>query len=263
MLRDASTEDVAPLMGRGTESDESIEELAHRLARLSSELGGAGLCFDDIAAHDSITGTFEEHRWVAMGTLQQRRDALLESAGLEDRDTAVLRALRAAQVIDTGEIDLVAFISADLTIQQRGLLEQVAAIGLPVLSLIHADDSHECAFDDQGCVLPEAWVQRALPIDDDMLHIVDGPQEQATAVLDLLGSVEAVSSFDSVSIGVPDADLLPIFQRVLPEWDVPVHDPAGRPVSNTSIGRLFASVEHFLAHGHAADVATLVASPDH
>lgn len=261
VLRDASTEDVAPLMGRGTESDESIEELAHRLARLSSELGGAGLCFDDIAAHDSITGTFEEHRWVAMGTLQQRRDALLESAGLEDRDTAVLRALRAAQVIDTGEIDLVAFISADLTIQQRGLLEQVAAIGLPVLSLIHADDSHECAFDDQGCVLPEAWVQRALPIDDDMLHIVDGPQEQATAVLDLLGSVEAVSSFDSVSIGVPDADLLPIFQRVLPEWDVPVHDPAGRPVSNTSIGRLFASVEHFLAHGHAADVAPLLRHP--
>ncbi|MCH2147958.1 MAG: PD-(D/E)XK nuclease family protein [Phycisphaerales bacterium] len=260
-LRVSSGELLAPLMGRGTESDESIEELARRLATLSSELGGAGLRFHDVAAHETIAGTYEERRWKAMADLQTARADLLSAAGLEDRDTAVLRAIEASANIDTSEIDLVAFISADLTLQQRGLMERISQSGVPVLSLIHADSAQESAFDSDGCVRPESWLKQAITVDDELLHIVDGPEEQAAMLLDLLGTVDAVTSFDSVSIGVPDTDLLPVVQRVLPEWDVPAHDPAGRAVSSTSIGRLLAAVEQFLAHGHAADIGPLLRHP--
>ncbi|MDG2292038.1 MAG: PD-(D/E)XK nuclease family protein, partial [Phycisphaerales bacterium] len=260
-LQSSSGEALAPLMGRGTESDESIEELARRLAKLSSELGGAGLRFLDVAEHESIIGTFEEHRWRAMAALQTSRNALLDSVGCEDRDMAVLRALDASGSIDTSEISMVAFISADLTFQQRGLLERISESGIPVLSLIHADSAQESAFDAEGCVLPEYWLKQSIHMNDDLLHIVDGPEEQAAMLLDLLGSVETVTSFDSVSIGVPDTDLLPVMQRVLPEWDIPVHDPAGRAVSSTSIGRLLSAVEQFLAYGHAADVGPLLRHP--
>lgn len=261
VLRKASRADLIPLLGEQDPTEASMEELAQRLANLARELGGAGLLFEDVTNNEAIAGSFEEQRWSAMGRLQAERAALLDRCGLEEQDSAVHQLLLDPGGLPGSEFEQVGFISADLNALQRGFLERLSSSGVEVFSMIHADEEDSDLFDEHGCVLPERWMQRAIPIEEDMLRIVDGPGEQATTAIEMIGTLEEVDTVDSVTIGIPNADLLPTFCRILPQWGIPAHDHAGRPVNHSSICRLLAAVEAFLVHGNASDVSPLLRHP--
>ena len=261
VLHDASPADLESLLGRGDRTSEAMEELAERIARLTRELSGAQLTFADVAAHDMIVGTYEERRWQALSNLLVQRNALLSSAGLEPRDVALQRLCDGDGVLDHGDITTLCFISADLNQQQRCILDRLADSGMDVVAMVHADETDADAFDDHGSVVPDAWTLRTLPVADEHLRIVDDVEEQVTTAIELLDSLDSIESIDDVSIGIPNADLIPSFRRVLPAWGVSLHDPAGRPFKQTSIGRLLVAVELYLERGHAADVAGLLRHP--
>ncbi|MBM44252.1 MAG: hypothetical protein CMJ36_04480 [Phycisphaerae bacterium] len=261
VLRDASRVDLKPLLGEDEQSEASLEELARRLSNLSRELGGAGLQFEDVLKSDAITGSFEEDRWAAMHRLQVTRTDLLARCGLEEQDLAVQQLLLEPGSFQGTRFQQLGYISADLNALQRGFLDLLSSHGVDVFSMIHADESQSDLFDDHGCVMPEHWMHRAMPIDEQMLRIVDGPGEQALTVIELLGSLEEVDTVDCATIGVPDPDLLPGFSRLLPSWGVPVHDHVGKPAGRSSLCRLLVAVEKYLAHGTASDLSPLLRHP--
>ncbi len=167
--------------------------------------------------------------------LQRWQHDWLEGHGLEGRDA------RFRDAID-GRVDVIApsaigLISADMNLLQRRLLDLFVERGTSVFTMIHADSSSADAFDSHGCVEPDHWKNHRFELDEGTEHVADGPEDQAACLVDLLGSLGPVDP-DHVSIGLPDASLLPHCHRVLSTWGVPVHDPAGIPMTRTRIGRL-------------------------
>ena len=261
VLETAPAADLDPLLGRGERPSEAIEELAGRIARLTNELSGAGLTFEAVVAHEAVVGTHEERRWDALGRLHRRRNELLESADYESRDASMHRLCAGDGTLDHGGIDTLCFISADLNSQQRYILDQLSESGMDVVAMVHADAADADAFDEHGCVLPAVWTTRPLPVTDEHLRVVNDVDEQVATAIELLGSIDAIETVDDVSIGIPEADLIPSFRRVFPAWGVSLHDPAGRPFAQTSLGRLLTAVELYLERGHAADLAGLLRHP--
>ncbi len=262
-LRAADRPVLERLLGRqqfrlGDASDESIEAMAKRLIGISTEVSGAGLSFQDVLDHEVMQGNPDSLRWRDLSLLQQWQHDWLDGHGLEGRDA------RFRDAID-GRVDMIVppsigLISADMNQMQRRLLDLFVERGTSVFTMIHADRSSADAFDSHGCVEPDHWKRHRFELADGIEHVADGPEDQAACLVDLLGSLGPVDP-DDVSIGLPDAGLLPHCHRVLSDWGVPVHDPAGIPMTCTRIARLVGDLERFLGQGLASDFAALLREP--
>ena len=262
-IRAADRPVLERLLGRrqfvqGEASDESIESMAERLAKMAAEVAGGGLSFQEVAEHEVMQANPDALRWRDLAGLQQWQWNWLRDNGLEGRDVRFRAAIE-------GDVEIIAprhvgIISADMNALQRRLLDALASRGTEVFAMIHADESMAGAFDEHGCVDPRAWRDRTIDIDDGVQHVADGPEDQVACIVDLLGSMGRLH-VDDVSIGVPDSSLLPHCHRILPSWGVPMHDPTGLQVDRTRIGRLLSAIERFLESGMAADFATLLRDP--
>ncbi|MDG2200542.1 MAG: PD-(D/E)XK nuclease family protein [Phycisphaerales bacterium] len=262
-IRAADRPVLERLLGRrqfvqGEASDESIESMADRLASMASEVAGGGLSFQEVVEHDVMQTNPDALRWRDLASLQQWQCNWLHDNGLEGRDVRFRAAIE-------GDVEIihprhVGIISADMNALQRQLLETLASRGSEVFAMIHADDSMADAFDEHGCVDPEAWRHRTIDIDDEVQHVADSPDDQVACIVDLLGSMGGLH-VDDVSIGVSDAKLLPHCHRILPSWGVPMHDPSGVRMDRTRIGRLLSTIERFLEGGQASEFATLLRDP--
>lgn len=244
--------------GEGACPDEAVEALASRLAGVAAEIAGADLDFEDVAGHAFMEGNADALRWRDLATLQSWQDAWLAGHGIERRDARLRNHLAGhGTALPPAHIGI---ISADLNPAQRRLLDSLADAGSAVFALVHADADDADAFDGHGCADPAVWCTRTIHVDDRSRHVADGPADQVGCIVDLLGSLDGFDP-DDVTIGLPDDGLLPICQRLLPDWGVPVHEPIGSSMDHARIGRLLSLMAQFLESGMASDFAALLREP--
>ena len=220
-------------------------------------LAAESLTFADVAertAEMQIGG--EARRWQALATIQTAYLRQLDKANLWDRQTARVVAVRKREIRTTADIILVG--TADMNRILRNMLDQVRT---QVTALIHAPPAWHDRFDEYGCLRPEAWQQLQLEVPDKSIVLVDGPDEQAAAVSQLLRNYNGKYRPDEITIGVPDQQLVPYLQRRLANHGLKTHWAGGRPLIQSEPILLLQAVANYLESHSSADVAAIARHP--
>ncbi len=237
--------------------------IARDLAALHREVARAGLRFGDVAtqcrqaaARGSVTWD-DARRWEVLARVQDAYAARLSATGLVDGDLARLEAIRAGSLHAERDLWLVGVSEMPEVVRRalQGGHERVHA-------LVHAPADLRDAFDDFGCVVPDAWEDREIPLDEDALHVVEQPQDQADAVALCLAELHGARAPDEVSIGVPDPELLPWLEERLNGLGVPVRDAAGQDIRRTGPYRLLSGLAELVSGGRWEGLAALARHPD-
>lgn len=220
-------------------------------------LAAESLTFSDVAQHTSRMAIGDESkRWDALATIQQRYLAQLDAAELWDRQTARVVAVRNKEI--NTDCDIVLLGAVDVNRVVRDMLHQVPD---RVTALVHAPSEWANRFDELGCLVPSAWQDCPLRIPDSAIVHVDGPEEQATAVGEILRGYDGNYAADEITIGVPDAQIVPFIQRGLASREVPTHWSGGKGIRETEPYLLLSAVADYLESASARSVAALVRHP--
>ncbi|MDZ7618841.1 MAG: hypothetical protein U1E05_17690 [Patescibacteria group bacterium] len=234
--------------------------LGAMLSMLHRELASENIDFADVArAGARLAGFRETSRWEALARLQGSYLAVLDGLGLWDRQTARRVAIEKGECTVDRPILLLG--TADLNRQQRLMLDQVAE---HVTALVFAPDALADRFDEHGCLIPEAWLEATIDLDDACVFQADNPAGQAGEVGRWLAGLESRYSADQITIGVPDraaADLTPQLEQLLTACDVPARYGVGKPVAQASPYRLLASVMAYLNDGSFSALAAMARHP--
>ncbi len=234
--------------------------LGAMLNMLHRELASENIDFGDVAqAGGRLAGFRETSRWDALARLQQRYLEVLDGLGLWDRQTARRVAIEKRECAVDRPIVLLG--TADLNRQQRLMLDQVSD---RVTSLVFAPEALADRFDEHGYLIPEAWLEVTIELDDACMFQVDNPADQAGMVGHWLAGLDGRYSAEQITIGVPDraaADLVPQLEQSLAACDVPARYGVGKPVVQTSPSRLLAAVMEYLNDGSFSALAALARHP--
>jgi RecB family exonuclease len=262
--------------------------LGDMLGRLHRELAADGLNFEAIADCESRFPEFREHeRWQCLAMLQRRYLRTLDELDLWDQQTARLFAITHKECRAEQEIVLVGLV--DLNRTQRMMLDMVAgkgdwlrrpetvepvgestatvpvpfsdSVAAPVTALIFAPEDLADRFDAYGCIRPEAWVGKPLPLASEQIEVVDSPGEQAAAVLRELASWEGRYSAEQITIGMPDKRIMPHVEQHLEQAGLRAQFGVGRPVGRSTVARLLEVVADYLQSPRYSTFAALVRHP--
>ncbi len=241
--------------------------LARDLARLDDELAAESLGFDQVIAECEKRIDFNDSpRWHAIASLH---DAYRETLQAHDRcDVNMARARAIDQRLCRCEDDIILIALTDLTGMVRRMLAQVID---RVTCLVHAPESERDGFDQLGCVIAQHWCDRTIALDDEAIHIVNRPRDQAMQVLRIIGSPDDEADARTlrgryraaqITIGMGDDTLAGPVQRTLALADLPAHWAGGRPIAQSRPGLLLKSIAAFVRHQRLDDFASLLRHPD-
>ena len=231
--------------------------LGEMLAKLHRELAADGLDFNSVADCGlRIEGFREQARWLALSEIQRGYLAILDGLGLWDLQTARLFAIREAECRTDAQVVLIG--TADLNNAQRLMLDQIAD---RVTSLIFAPEELADRFDDHGCLKPGAWQDVNVELSDDRIEVVDGPGDQAAAVVRWMAGLDGRFTADEITVGVPSEDVVPYVEQQLEACEIPARYGVGRPVSRTGPYRLLSVAADCLESDRFSDFAALVRHP--
>jgi ATP-dependent helicase/nuclease subunit B len=235
--------------------------LAREVATLQREVAGAGHRFRDVAGVCGSSPLFDDFdRWEVLGGIQAEYESRLARLGWSDRDLARLDALEAGRLRLATDLWLVAV--AEMPGVLRRMLTALAGAGHAVGILVHGPAGRAEAFDDLGCVRPEAWLDAPIPLRDEALAVEDRPEHQALRVARILAAHAGALAAEDIVLGVPRRELVPFLERRLSDAGVPVHDSVGDRVSRTAPYRLLAAVADYLDGRRFDALAALARHPD-
>jgi ATP-dependent helicase/nuclease subunit B len=233
-------------------------EYGRLLWRLHTELAADGLDFAVVASRGQELENFpEQARWSILHDLQQSYLRLLDRLELWDIQTARLVAVQRREC--RTDCDLILVGTVDMTVLLRQMLDQVAD---RVTALVFAPESWSDRFDEHGCLTPSAWERVVVAVQDDGVHVVEGPAEQADRAARCLADFGGRYRADQITIGLADERTAPLVQRQLQQCGLRSRYAAGVAMSSTSPYRLVAAVQAFLRSGRYGDFAALVRHPD-
>jgi ATP-dependent helicase/nuclease subunit B len=231
--------------------------LAETIARLHRELAADALDCSAVANYGSqVDGFQESERWQALAAIQQDYLRTLDRFDLWDMQTARLYAIREGECRTEAQIVLVG--AVDLNRTQRMMLDQVAN---HVTSLIVAPPELAASFDEHGCLRPEAWLERPVPLTTDQIDIVDDPADQSEAVVHAIAAMNEQYRAEQISIGVPNEAIVPYIEQHLRQCEISARYGVGRPLTGSSPGRLLDAVANFLESSRFMGFAALVRHP--
>lgn len=141
---------------------------------------------------------------------------------------------------------------------QRRLLESYPA---PITVVIHAPGEWADAFDEWG--RPSAvWANQPLPMGRDQVRVAHGPGAQATEVLVELSRLDGHFATEQITIGVPDAEVIPHLEQQLAGAGLDARLAEGPWARRSRPYRLLAAVADFLETPNFSTMAALVRHPD-
>lgn len=231
--------------------------LGKTLSRLHRELAADALDFAAVADRgEGLSGFREASRWRALAEIQTAYLRRLDELELWDQQTARLVAIRQAECNTNSEILLVAV--ADMNRAEQLMLDQVRD---RVTALVVAPESVSERFDEYGCLRSEAWKDVVLDLDPRQIEVVEGPADQAAAAVRALASWNGRFRGEQITIGVPDAQIVPYLEQFLRQAEVPERYGAGLPVPQTAPCRFLNAVAEYLAGRTFAAFAALARHP--
>jgi hypothetical protein len=236
-------------------------ELAASVQTLHEETAVEGLSFEDVArACRRGPGFDDSPRWDALAAAQRAYHAQLAEMGRVDRDAARWLAVERGELACTGELVLVGVVEMPGVL--RRMLSRLGDSGAPITVLVHAPPDRAEAFDALGCVIPEVWGRHEIDIPEAAIAVAGRPPAQADEVIRRLSGAGRRLGPDEVTVGVPDADLVPYLEQRLRAFGVPHRHAAGTPMPRTDPYRLLNAVAAYLGDHRYGAFAELLRHPD-
>lgn len=221
---------------------------AAALGRVLDTLAQAALLARDVPAALAAAGApaAEDGRWRDLALLEERLFARLRALGREHPSETRRRAV-AAPARPEGVEAVVLPALPDAPPAFYAALERLAAGGLSVEVLLHADPAQAGAFDPWGRPRDAAdspWGDPArlrLPLADAQIVRRPDARAQAESAADAwqAGAADAAEgAAPPVALGLADPDLRPALLSAFLSRGIPLHDPSDRPLRETSLGRV-------------------------
>jgi len=250
---------LAPLLPHPPEADDLPGWLAlgEMLGRLHRELAADALDFQAVVdAGRRLAGFAEADRWAALLDVQRRYLETLDRLGLWDLQTARLFAIRQGECATERQIVLVG--TVDLNRAQRMMLDQVEE---RATALVFAPAELAERFDGYGCLEPAAWQDVPIAIETDQIEVVDGPADQAAAVVRAMAALGGRYAADEITVGVPDARIVPYLQQRLRQCGVEARWGVGTAMARSTPCRLLAAAAEYVERRRFSAFAALVRQP--
>ncbi len=250
-------------------------ELAQIFVDLADELASENRDFSAVAASTRRRNLPEEtERWESLGQIAALYRKELARFDLTDLNLARTAALLSGEIgvsvgggFENGASKRYIVVGAvDLNRQQKAIFE---ALGDRVSFFVFAPESLQDRFDEFGVVVPDAWETAEISIPDRRFFQVDGPVEQAQAAALLVRELSKVPvennangenadanaapdwryepiPADSLTIGVPDAEVVPFLERSLRDVGYETIRAQGSPATQNRVFQLLRNVADYL-----------------
>lgn len=243
-------------------------ELAQIFVDLADELASENRDFSAVAASTRRRNLPEEtERWESLGQIAALYRKELARFDLTDLNLARTSALLNGEIgvsvgggFENGASKRYLVVGAvDLNRQQKAIFE---ALGNKVSFFVFAPETLQDRFDEFGVVVPEAWETAEIPIPDRRFFQVDGPVEQGKAAALLVRELSKVPvendangapdwryepiPADSLTIGVPDAEVVPFLERSLRDVGYETIRAQGSPATQNRVFQLLRNVADYL-----------------
>ncbi|MDQ3388313.1 MAG: PD-(D/E)XK nuclease family protein, partial [Gemmatimonadota bacterium] len=228
---------------------------------LHRDVGGGGLRFREVVGACAEGLLFcDEERWSVLAQLQDTVGEELRGLERTDRHLARIDALQAGSVRLEGDIWLLGV--AEMPRITRRMLEAAISGEHRLRLMIHAPEAESEAFDALGCVRPEAWLGREIPLRDAQIAVRGRPPDQAREVVRTLSALDGRHAADDIVVALPDPALIPYLERHLEAAGVPVRAADGMPVERSAPYRLLSAIADYLQGGRFDALAALARHPD-
>ena len=258
--READRDRVAPGIG---DARGRLVDVARSLAATHRELASIGLGFHEFAdkADELLSGFGDHARWEALARIERDYLDRIDAAGLWDRQTARREAIKRREVRCAKRIVLLATVDVD-PLQRQMLAATAATIDALVAAPpeMTAEDFSAC-FDSFGCIMPEAWAARPIPVPLDSIRLVDDADAQADAIVDWLRGIDGLLAADEITIAVPDDNVAPAIEQKLAAAGATGRYGTGRTVRRSTPWQMLSAVFDWLDRGDFASFAAVVRAP--
>ena len=255
----------------------SFGSLQQQLERAIEEEHAAGARGASSARSNALGGGSSEimRRLGVLRRLAARRDAMLDAAGVADRDAALRDAVAegrlrvreqpsgAMPAVDGGAhgAERLVVLLADPEPVQRALLARLGEGGVSVEVCVHTAES----LDSEGFPQLQAWEARRFDADcipSSAIRMADGPAEAAAAVVEAIRAIPAPRRSDTLAVMAPDDETRRAVERELALAGAPAARVVTRAFAATRLGTLLARLGELLREGTLESLAAFVRHDD-
>jgi ATP-dependent helicase/nuclease subunit B len=196
----------------------------------------------------------QQDRWQELDSLYRQYLQCLAGAGMEDTNSARIKAARAGAASEDLKRMVVAGLP-DLNPISQQHLENLEAAGVTLTILVDAPDCDGAPFDSWGRPNAETWLRRTLPLSPDDVVVTADPSSEAEIVARLVGPA------GPPGLCVADAGIIPFHDRAMRKLGLAPYDPGGKslaPFECATLSRLWLS---FCSSGRINELRTLAEHP--
>jgi ATP-dependent exoDNAse (exonuclease V) beta subunit len=253
VLRDMDSKELEPLLLETPDPDnlQAWNELARMLSALHRELATDLLLCGDVA--DRLKGTLEEPRWRVLQIVQRKYLDSLHESELWDIQTARRVSIEHNEPQTNQQIVVLG--AVDLNSAQRKFLDAVAS---NVTILVGAPESWSAGFDPYGALIPKFWETLRVQFDPGKIEVRGTPVQAADEVARQLAYLGATVSTQEITLGVPDASLIPMLMESLDRVGVSARNGPGQPVEQSLPAQLLRAVSDYVVTGSFHAFGSLV-----
>jgi ATP-dependent helicase/nuclease subunit B len=233
-------------------------ELAEMFRKQHAEFAADAIDFNEVLKRSPRWDGFNEtDRWQTLAKLQRSYLDQLDELHLWDAQTARLVAIQKEEPKTDCDVILLGMVDANTAL--RRMLDLVAP---RVTALVIAPEEQSHRFDDYGCLIAESWQQLPLRLSEEQMERVDGPAEQAGAVVDWLRDLNGKFAADEIIVGVADEALVPQLQREIAQQGLTSRWVEGKRVAESAPYRLLEVATRYAERRRFVDLAACVRHPD-
>lgn len=263
VLRDTTPDELAPLVRLRPHANDQARwaALAAIVEQVSDDLAQDLFLPGEVPAKArAISGFNEAERWRALALLQDRYAQRLARAGVVDDALAALHACRQPGAIVPRSVALVGV--PELRRVAAASLRALLDGGGCVTAMVAAPPDLAARFDALGCVRPEAWGDVTIPLDDNALAFAQAPRDQARRAIEFIASLPEPFAPHEITLGVPDAEVLPAIEREAQRTGLPVRRAAGVPLRQSAPAALLGDIATHLESRTFESLVGLIQRPE-
>ncbi|MFH0881199.1 MAG: hypothetical protein V2A34_15920, partial [Lentisphaerota bacterium] len=201
----------------------------------------------------------DKERWACLAALEDRYLQQLAKASWRDDATEKLRMALHPVLPDELDRIIMLFVPDPPPLALKAL--EVCAARLPVDICIHAPSSSEDLFDDWGRPVPDRWVNEPLSLPPTQVEVCDDTLAMTEMIRQRVEAIPS-STRSCITIGIGDRATAESLEEIFIQREIPVFDPAGRPLTSLPLFTLMARLFRFQADHTYRSFMDLARHPD-